>query len=138
VRMEVTHAAGQVSSRSTSPGEPQSLLSLDPALVELVDRSPVEAILRALDIMSGDLRRRLTADGYDGDDLETLTATQLATCAASRAVISEPSAEAVRALDVLRTLAARGGGHITPAQALDFLALTDRVLYTFRGFSQTS
>jgi hypothetical protein len=88
-----------------------------------------QAILRAYQDVEDDLRRRLEAAGVKSVEPNRLTATQLAGLAADKGVITEQSEESVRGLGVLRNLAAHGQREVTPAQALDYLAMVDGVLY---------
>jgi hypothetical protein len=99
-----------------------------------VAATPTSADIATLPAMSASavtvkLRQRvLDADvGVEDSQFAKLNANQIAALAAQRGVITEQSAEAVRALTVLRNLVAHGRATtLGPAEAADFLRSSTR------------
>ncbi|UVS78231.1 hypothetical protein [Actinokineospora sp. UTMC 2448] len=98
-------------------------------LREVAKASPRGAVLDAAAEIESALRTLLARHGLSADELR-MGMRQLSSTAAERELISLSTHRAIENLSVLRNLAAHGRGRVEYAQAVDFLALADAVMYS--------
>lgn len=104
-------------------------------LAEVANRSPTAAVLEAHARVEAELRQLLVDEGLGEGELRA-GATWLARRGVEMGVVSAETLNAVEGISVLRNLAAHGrAGDISVERALDYLALSDAVLYAIRSRS---
>jgi len=100
-------------------------------LLGLADEEPHAVVLESFAWLERELQTRVKAAGLTG---ERKAIVPLAVEAAEARVITPESAEAIRALSVLRNLVAHGPpAEVTGAKAREFLALAQAVAYSLRA-----
>jgi hypothetical protein len=113
--------------RTTSDAES---VTLTEEFGSLAKAAPSGAVLEAFGRVEQDLRARLEVAGRKPS---AVGAVALARVAKEAGLITAQSAEAVEGAAILRNLAAHRPEEVTPAIALDYLALVDGVLFTLRS-----
>ncbi|MGW5054595.1 hypothetical protein [Actinokineospora sp. NPDC004072] len=98
-------------------------------LRELAKASPRGAVVDAAAEIESALRTLLARHGLSDTELR-MGMRELSSTAVERELISASTHRAIEGLSVLRNLAAHGRGRIEYAQAVDFLALADAVMYS--------
>ncbi|MGL5823525.1 MAG: hypothetical protein ACRCYU_01490 [Nocardioides sp.] len=98
-------------------------------LAELAQLSPASAVIQAFTAIEVRLRTMLSDTGADPP---TGGATQLARMALNHGLIQPETARAIEGAAVLRNLTAHGreADRLDESRALDYLALTDAILYS--------
>ena len=114
-----------------APGDLNADLST-PDLADLAQAAPTAAVLEAAGRVESELRERLIGRAPTEDLQVGLVG--LARLAGKHEVVTPEMVRAVEGIAVLRDMAAHGrAGDTTPERALDYLHLTDAILYTIRS-----
>lgn len=129
-RVEAESAAAAVSASERQANPPTALPE---TLGQLAIENPTAAILEAYELVRRVLEDRLRQAEVDLEDVDLASAHRLAAIAASRGLITRQSVESVQGLTVLRNLVAHSNmPQPDTARAVEYLALVEATLYSFR------
>ena len=113
-----------------NPSETASddLAGVDEDLYAVAERDPTRAIIAAYERVMEELGERLAEAGI-GASMSS-SGLQLARLARDRGIVDESTADAIVSMAELRNLVAHGRKKVRSAEAVDYLAAADNVLYS--------
>jgi hypothetical protein len=106
-------------------------------LLDVAKKSPIGAVMDASAEIENALRSLLAQEGIDESELR-MGMRELSSTAQKRDLLSVATHNAIIGISSLRNLAAHGRGQIEYAQAVEFLALADAVMYSLSAAKKSN
>lgn len=129
---EAERSAEQTAEANDESGEAETasddLAGVDEDLFAVAEREPTKAIIAAYERVMKEVAERLAEAGIGAPT--SSSGLQLARLAHDRGIVDESTADAIRSMAELRNLVAHGRKKVRSAEAVDYLAAADNVLYS--------